>query len=98
MLYHGPQAVVLVQGLAILAACAPDPPLDTKTMDNDKIKRLGDPRSFRTSLLHLANNMCSAFRQADFSMNTIRACLIDLPDYFGATLEVVGQVKCKKLQ
>uniref|UniRef100_A0A914DH59 Uncharacterized protein n=1 Tax=Acrobeloides nanus TaxID=290746 RepID=A0A914DH59_9BILA len=82
MLYHGPQAVVLVQGLAILAAHVPDPSLYTKTMDKDKIKRLADPGSFRTSLLHLANNMCSAFRQADFSMNTIRACLIDLSDSF----------------
>uniref|UniRef100_A0A914ZAA3 Uncharacterized protein n=1 Tax=Panagrolaimus superbus TaxID=310955 RepID=A0A914ZAA3_9BILA len=91
MLYNGPQAVVLVQALAIMAVCAPDPSLNVQSLNQDIVARLGDPESFRASLLHVANNMCNAFRQGDYAMKKIRAALIDLPDYFEATLEVVGQ-------
>jgi hypothetical protein len=93
LLYHGPQAVVMVQCLAVLAVCAPDPTLNIDTLNPDTKKRLGDPGSFRASLLHLANRMCDAFLQADYSMKKIRACLVDLPDYFDATLEVVDQTE-----
>uniref|UniRef100_A0A914PKR4 Uncharacterized protein n=1 Tax=Panagrolaimus davidi TaxID=227884 RepID=A0A914PKR4_9BILA len=96
MLYHGPQAAVLVQSIAILSVCAPDPSLDIQSLAPDVKGRLADPGSFRASLLHVANQMCNAFRQADYAMKKIRACLIDLPDYFDATLEVVGQNEDEK--
>uniref|UniRef100_A0A914P7U8 Uncharacterized protein n=1 Tax=Panagrolaimus davidi TaxID=227884 RepID=A0A914P7U8_9BILA len=57
LLYHGPQAVVMVQCLAVLAVCAPDPTLNIDTLNPDTKKRLGDPGSFRASLLHLANRI-----------------------------------------
>uniref|UniRef100_A0AC34F063 Uncharacterized protein n=1 Tax=Panagrolaimus sp. ES5 TaxID=591445 RepID=A0AC34F063_9BILA len=91
MLYHGPQAVVLVQSLAILAVCAPDPSLDVATLKPEIKNRLADPGSFRASLLHVANKMCNAFREADKTMKTIRASLVDFPDYFSAAIEVLGQ-------
>lgn len=92
MLYHGPQAVIVVQGIAILAAASPDPSLICDGMPVENFKHLTTPSSFRASLYQVASAMCNAFRQADSSMNTIRAALADLPYYFYSALEIIGQV------
>ena len=92
MLYHGPQAVFLVESLALLSVCAPDPSLITAEMPREKFVRLKTPGSFRASLYQVAANMCAAFQTADYSMNTIRASLVDLPDYFETTLDIINQV------
>ncbi|CAJ0956322.1 unnamed protein product, partial [Mesorhabditis belari] len=91
MLYNAPQAVVLVEALAILAAAAPDPSLVSENMPAEKFTRLKTPSSFKASLYQVASSMCNAFRTADVSMMTIKAKLVDLPDDFVSTLEVIGE-------
>ncbi|CAJ0956467.1 unnamed protein product, partial [Mesorhabditis belari] len=92
MLYNAPQAVVLVEALAILAAPATDPSLVSEEMPLGEFRRLKTPSSFKASLYQVASSMCNAFRTADVSMMTIKAKLADLPDDFVSTLEVTGEI------
>uniref|UniRef100_A0A914Q6L0 Uncharacterized protein n=1 Tax=Panagrolaimus davidi TaxID=227884 RepID=A0A914Q6L0_9BILA len=96
MLYDGPNAVLVVNSLAVLAAATDDPSLISEKMPKESFKRLKTPSSFRASLYQVSTSMCGAFRKADTSMGTIRSCLIDMPDHIQDALYSVAAANDKK--
>uniref|UniRef100_A0AC35F6S4 Uncharacterized protein n=1 Tax=Panagrolaimus sp. PS1159 TaxID=55785 RepID=A0AC35F6S4_9BILA len=96
MLYDGPNAVLVVSSLAIIAAATDDPSLISEKMPKESFKRLKTPGSFRASLYQISTSMCLAFRKADTSMGTIRSCLIDMPDHIQDALNNVAVANDKK--
>ncbi len=87
MLHHAPQAVILVESLAVLAACTIDVSLVSDDYPALKFKRLTCPGSFKASLYEVSTHICNAFRTADSSMNKIKMALIDMPNYFDNALD-----------
>uniref|UniRef100_A0A914PFJ3 Uncharacterized protein n=1 Tax=Panagrolaimus davidi TaxID=227884 RepID=A0A914PFJ3_9BILA len=80
LLYDGPNAVTVVNSLAILAAATDDPSLICGIMPRGQFKYMKNPGSFRASLYRVSASVCNAFRKADNSMGTIYAYLVDFPD------------------
>uniref|UniRef100_A0A914Q4M4 Uncharacterized protein n=1 Tax=Panagrolaimus davidi TaxID=227884 RepID=A0A914Q4M4_9BILA len=98
LLYDGPNAVSVVNSLAILAAATDDPSVISNNMSRDQFKYMKNPGSFRASLYQVSTSMCNAFRKADNSMGTIYAYLVDLPeDIQDALIEMVRSNSPNKL-
>uniref|UniRef100_A0A914PZU9 Uncharacterized protein n=1 Tax=Panagrolaimus davidi TaxID=227884 RepID=A0A914PZU9_9BILA len=90
LLYDGPNAVSVVNFLAILAAATDDPSLISEIMPRDQFKYIKNPGSFRASLYQGSTSMCCAFQKAYNSMGIIYAYLEALPkDIQNALIEMV---------
>uniref|UniRef100_A0AC34FPI1 Uncharacterized protein n=1 Tax=Panagrolaimus sp. ES5 TaxID=591445 RepID=A0AC34FPI1_9BILA len=85
------QAPFLMQQIAVISSTAPDPSLISSNLPKEKFLNLKNPGSFKSCLCQVAGDTGRAYRQADYSMGTIKAVLQDLPNYFISALEILNQ-------